>query len=364
MVERTNVRRLAKSGTISALLAIGAVIIYAILYPRYEVDHTKWYGVHWHPTWQDADFQELDLAKSAGAEMIRIGVSWRLMEPTQGKWDENWYMSALDQRIDYATKNGTAVLLMLGENPCWASPQQDACQIQNWDFWCPIGSEDAYANAMVHLVQRYGNNSLVVGYEVWNEPNGHYFWCNAPNVEQYVTLLKVTYEAVKAENPNMLVLGGSLAGTEMAYLNLMYRLDAQNYYDALAIHPYSGVTGPDECVNIRWSFECGMDKVVEIMAKNSDSDPIWLTEVGWSSFDGQQGVSKWEQARYLREMLTILNQKDWNVPVVIWYDLIDQAEQSDNRLGYFGLFNTDMEPKRIERFFPQHPTPEPYPADS
>src|SRR5690606_1875366 len=41
------------------------------------------FGVQWHPAWAEArDEAELALAYSTGAKVLRIGVSWRLLEPS------------------------------------------------------------------------------------------------------------------------------------------------------------------------------------------------------------------------------------------------------------------------------------------
>lgn len=361
MTERTNVRRMAKAVTIIMFLcmvASVAVLGYKMFWPQYKVDQTKWYGVHWHPQWNQSDFEALDVASEMGVEIIRLGVSWRLMEPTQDKLDEGWYMPAVDERIQYATDRGMAVLIMLGEVPYWASPDENSTANGNYDFWCPVGSEIEFANAMASLVQRYAENDLVVAFEVWNEPNLDYFWCQAPNAREYTTLLNATYEAVKTADPNAIVLGGSLAGADIIYLKQMYIYKAR--FDALALHPYSGTSSPTECLNARWAFACGVENIHEEMVANGDASNIWFTELGWANFEGDGGVTAEQQALYFKQAVDVMATADWDyVPVVIWYALVDRPEEADNREGYFGLVNPEMTPKPVADEFPLHPTPTP-----
>lgn len=306
-------------------------------------------GVHIHPTWDtQEDRKQLDLAHSIGADLVRIGVTWHLLEPRQGQYDLAWYVPQLDQLVRDAESRNLKILMMLGQTPCWAAP--DYCTGGQQFTWCPRARPTEYANALAFLVRRYGNR--VQAWEVWNEPNLTQFWCEEsnPRAAEYVTLLQHAYTAIKQVNNSASVLGGSIAGADTEYLRAFYTSGGGSYYDVLSLHPYSGTASPDDCSNPRWSYSCGVENVRNTMLANNDRRPIWFTEFGWSSFSGEGGISETSQASYLTESLDLAQAWDY-VPVAIWYTLTDIPNQSSNREGHFGLFREDLTPKPVVNSF-------------
>jgi hypothetical protein len=43
---------------------------------------------------------------------------------------------------------------------------------------------------------------------------------------------------MKAVSPNVIIVAGSLSGSDIDYLNEMYKSGIKNYYTVLAMHPY------------------------------------------------------------------------------------------------------------------------------
>jgi hypothetical protein len=71
-------------------------------------------------------------------------------------------------------------------------------------------------------------------------------------------MVKITSQRMKAISPNVTILAGCLAGSDIDYLNEMYKSGIKNYYNSLTMHPYTspyppGTSehgkeyGPDEC---------------------------------------------------------------------------------------------------------------------
>ena len=58
--------------------------------------------------------------------------------------------------------------------------------------------------------------------------------------KQFVDLLRLSYDVIKAENPEAVVISGGTAGSSNAgdYIKEMVNAGALNYMDALGIHPY------------------------------------------------------------------------------------------------------------------------------
>ena len=87
----------------------------------------------------------------------------------------------------------------------------------------------------------------IAAVEIWNEPNAISFYTPKPDPSGYVDLLKAAYPKVKAVDPSVVVLGGSMGSitdvagkaiNPVAYLSQMYAAGARPYFDALTFHPY------------------------------------------------------------------------------------------------------------------------------
>ena len=100
----------------------------------------------------------------------------------------------------------------------------------------------------------------------------------------------------------------------------------------------------------RWSF-LGYRTVHAVMLANNDPKPIWMTELGWSTYPGvctngawagqkPGGVSPELQATFMRQAYHCLAQNSY-VQVGIWYGLQDPLGSP----GDFGLLDQALQPK-------------------
>jgi hypothetical protein len=168
------------------------------------------------------------------------------------------------------------VILTVDETPCWASSAPAALlgscvpgEHSPANAW-PPSSPATYAAVVAFLAQRYGADLPVI--EVWNEPdqsNEHYF-AGPEKVVRYAALLRAAYTAIKQANPNVLVLGGSLVGSNGAFLRALYAAGIKGYYDALAVHFYTLTLAALRAFH-------------EVQLANGDTTPLWLDEFGWGS---------------------------------------------------------------------------------
>src|SRR3954453_23666845 len=135
-------------------------------------------GAQLHPLWGDetpTQFdQELELLKNAGANVVRIDLSWSSLE-TDGKGKySSWYVSKADTFLQHAQDRGLAVIATLWSTPCWASSASDtlkqSCSGAWWDRgvdrYPPTNATD-YADAAAYVAQRWG--SKLKALEIWNE---------------------------------------------------------------------------------------------------------------------------------------------------------------------------------------------------
>jgi hypothetical protein len=178
---------------------------------------------------------------------------------------------------------------------------------------------------MTALATRY--KGQVAAYEIWNEPNLHYEWGNfTPDPAAYTELLKAAYTAVKAVDPDALIISGGLATTgegsptaygDLEFLQGMYDAGAAGYFDALGSHPYTFGNPPDE--TDPWGLSLTrVEDQRRVMLDNGDTTtPVWITELGWAlntNWDlgehQKNTVTEPEQARYLADAYAKI-QTDW-----------------------------------------------------
>lgn len=150
-------------------------------------------------------------------------------------------------------------------------------------------------------------------YEVWNEPNLARFWPSGPNASEYAAMLAAAYPVMKLPDPVATVLMGGLSKNDYNYLQALYSSGGRPYFDAVAVHPYTGKVDPTLCWNqggtTKFAIDafCGIEEVRRTMVDNGDSaKKMWLTEFGWSSSTTLYGVSEATQALYLTKAFTKL----------------------------------------------------------
>jgi len=225
----------------------------------------------------------LQMVREMGATSIVEFFPWAYYHAEDGEiaWEHP------DMVIEHAAAQGLQVTARLGLTPDWARPPDTPLN------YLDAGAYQYFADFAARFAARYaGKVSQVI---VWNEPNLSFEWgYRATAAEDYVDLLAVVYPAIKAANPQMIVLAGALAPTlepagspwglnDLQYLNQMYQAGAAEYFDGLAVHVY-GLTfppevGPDpQLLNFR-----RVELMREIMVAHGDGEsPIYITETGWN----------------------------------------------------------------------------------
>ena len=119
-------------------------------------------------------------------------------------------------------------------------------------------------------MHRYGTKLTAI--EVWNEPdqsNEDYF-AGPDKAQNYARVLRAAYPAVKAANPGVLVLAGSLVGSNGVFLRSLYAAGIKGYYDGLSVHYYNLTLASVRAIR-------------EVQVANGDTKPLWLDEFGWTS---------------------------------------------------------------------------------
>ncbi len=283
-----------------------------------------------------ADDPALALARAAEFDTVVQVFPWREVEPTQNQF--HW--QATDQIVAGAEYYGLELVVRLDQHPAWASEVDLALN-------APPEELDDYRDFVQRVAARY--RGRIRAYIIWNEPNLAIEWGGRqPDPAAFTELLQVGYEAVKAGDPETLVVAAGLAPTnshdteamdERLFLQEMYRHGAAAYFDVLAAHPYSFGQPPDAPESDSDHPAFGrLAELRAIMVENGDRHkPVWITEMGWTINPPQEqpdiGVSLAQQATYLVDALALIRRDwPWVELVTVWN--LSRPEPGDPFGGY------------------------------
>jgi len=145
------------------------------------------------------DDQDVELIGSLGKPGkigARITFYWSDIEPTQG----NWQFTVYDDLVKRAASAQIPLLGVLAYAMKRVASAAGSTSGAPWALsFCPPDEVEQFATFAGMVAARYPQ---VLDWEIWNEPNTAYFWRPSPDPSAYVELLRRSYAAVKAANPN------------------------------------------------------------------------------------------------------------------------------------------------------------------
>jgi hypothetical protein len=224
-------------------------------------------------------------ARALHAKVVRTTVQWSALEPTEAGQLSVSALALADRLVSDASAAGIRVIMSVDSTPCWASSAPSAILSQcsplresEANAWTPANPA-TYGAFVAYLAARYGTQLAAI--EVWNEPDQvNEAYLAGPNKpEHYAALLQAAYPAIKAVNPSIPVLAGSLVGSNGAFLRQLYAAGIKGYYDGLAVHFYNLTLGSVRSIH-------------EVQLANGDTKPLWLDEFGWTSCWPQEAVQQ------------------------------------------------------------------------
>jgi hypothetical protein len=224
-----------------------------------QVEGPARFCVNTHLLWFDpaAAARDLDRVRLNGLTSVRFDVAWDRLEPdARGRFDAD-YLARLEIALDMATARGLQSIVTVLGTPGWARGHAGS-------LMTPPHDPADYGHALGYLAGRLAARRRLA-YEIWNEPNQVTFWSmpTGPDADVYTAMLREAYASIKAVAPGAVVLGGSLAFNDRAYLQAMFAAGAAGSFDALAIHPYSLDYDPDSSAEPTRSFRMAIEDALE-----------------------------------------------------------------------------------------------------
>lgn len=349
---------------------------------NYAVTERFRYGINATLYYTDRD-RALKLVSDAGFGWVRQQVHWKDHQRADGTilWGE------LDAIVAAAQAQGPKLLLAVTHAPDWATGLPGVAGLPD------RAHLPDYARFLGALAERYRGH--VHAYQIWNEinlatENGVQ---PIPAPAYYVEMLSLASTAIRAADPDALVISSSLAPTEwagdpdVAVSDLAYfrQLFADPRFwlhiDAVGVHVF-GCANPPESFwpdapgpgpgwnDSREFYFRRVEDVRRLMVERGYGDrQIWITEFGWTTANTTPGhefgqfVDPQEQAAYLVRALE-MGRDDyapwlgamfvWNLNfAVAWQAAGDPLHQ----MAGYSILNGDWSPRpayEALRAMPKH----------
>ena len=149
---------------------------------------------------------------------------------------------------------------------------------------------------------------MVEAIVLWNEPNNlsHWNFKLDPNWERFADMVKAASSAIRRVNPDITIVLGGVSSCDCNFVRLMASYGVMDYVDAVGVHGF-----PLDWNH--WQLNEWPERVAE--AADASGKPIWVTEVGVSSFGAEE-----VQDFGLQRTLTLLKDR---VERIHWYSLMD-----------------------------------------
>jgi hypothetical protein len=264
---------------------------------------------------------EYNLLKNIGNQWMRIDFSWNHIEPVHGQWNFAYF----DAYLATAANHSQKVLAILDYDTNWLNttgPYQETRPYIKPEY-IPFFLE--YVN---QTVRRYKDR--VAAFEIWNEPNIDNFW-KGPD-EEFFQLFNASAELIHSIDPEIIIVGGVLAGHDPIYLRKMFDANIMSKVDVISFHPYS--------TNAYEIYE----KSLEVRAVGESfgfTGEYWITEVG-NPTGGLYGHRVTEHDLSNHVIQSLIYATITNIDLIIWYCLFDSSDaqkEADptNSEWYFGL---------------------------
>jgi polysaccharide biosynthesis protein PslG len=196
-----------------------------------------------------------------------------------------------DHIVDVAEQYGLKMQVRLSNPPTWAQANPED---PNNNFAPPVDYQD-FVNYAVAVAERY--KGRIHHYQIWNEPNIFPEWGSADiNPEAFTDLLCRTYDALKAVDPEIVVISPALAPTvaltgqnlnDYIFFQRMYDAGAGDCFDIASAQGYGFYSGPtDRRMRPMYLTFAHHLYIRDIMVANGDSHkPIWISEAAWNPVD-------------------------------------------------------------------------------
>ena len=311
--------------------------------------------------------RELDSVRQLGANVHRSTIQWKLLQPwrahplpsASAPAPDGTLLDRIDEFYAAALARGITPIFVVGWAPVWATKYRNCSWL---DIECvriadsehnlsPDAEHIGHFRTYVAAVKARWPRALI---EAWNEPDA--FWAHpnytgsrafAASPEHFKAIQCAAYDASKSVNADP-VLSAAWAMERDTYARRVYAAGGARCWDIANFHPYPGTqTAFGAGSSIAYVF----DLFRRARRDYGDTDPIWVTETGYTT-TGTDPVTESVQAASSRRLYNRLVTMS-DVGAVLFHTLRDApfptapySSPSAPEYGY-GFFRRDWNPKPV-----------------
>jgi polysaccharide biosynthesis protein PslG len=190
--------------------------------------------------------RDLQLAKDGEFHWVKQRFEWRNIE---GRNKGNFEWNEPDRIVDALSQAGLKIIARVDNQPQWASST-----IQ-WPGSGPPDNPRDWSDFLTALATRY--KGRIQAYEIWNEPNIDREWGNKqPDPKAYAAMLQASSQAIKAADPQALVVSAGMSPTtendqhaipDLEFIQQVYAAGARDSFDILGVH--AAIFKADPCAD-------------------------------------------------------------------------------------------------------------------
>jgi len=312
---------------------------------RYQVGIQVEHSPDFNPENQDNWYRSV--SQDLGLKWVKQQVRWELMEPVPGEID--W--SVLDLIVPSAEKFDIKLMLSIVTAPDWS--REPGVYIERHG---PPADPKVYADFVGKILERYPGSIHAV--EVWNEQNIDREWTSiyGLSAQNYVTMLRTTYETIKAIDPGVIVISGALSPTglndgvgaydDFVYMDQLIRAGMLDYSDCVGAHhngynvspdyryneipndPSAIFRGPFDNPHHSWSFRSTLEGYANRIRAAGYDTKLCVTEFGWpvtedlggspAGFEFARDNTLEEQAEWIPKAMSNMEEWDFVWLAFIW----------------------------------------------
>ncbi len=292
----------------------------------------------------------IDLIASTGAKVTRVDLFWASVAPSpvenpEDPADPGYDFGRYDVILEGLAAKGITPIVSVYNSPPWAADGEPSATAVN-----PVAPDpDAYAQFMTAVATRYGGGFAggasgralpeVRHFELWNEPNLSAYLSpqvvdgRRVSLDSYAAMVKAAYPAIKAANPDALVIAG-VGGprgltndTGTGALDWLRGLVQRRIpLDAYSQHVYPAAA-PTAKTNAFPSWS-SIDQLLAEVERFAPGLPLYITEAGYTTAETpfrDVKVTEGQQARYLRQIFELPQVQNPRVRTIVWFNLQDNV---------------------------------------
>lgn len=259
---------------------------------------------------------------SLGVRSMRVDAPWASIETAPGRYRVPAW---LEEAVDSARAHDIEPLLILAYgHPLYGTdkPRSDSAR-------------EAFARYAAFLVRHF--EGRVRWYDLWNEWDAHTGRTTPGTADDYVTLARRVYPAVKRADRRAMLLSGGITpyGIERGFIERFIELGGLDYVDGVSLHPYNYL---ERTANIPEAAIAEVDRIHALTVAAGTERPVYVTEMGYPAFAGRGGVDRNTAAEYLSRFMLLAATRP-HIGGVWWYCLRDQGTDPANERHTFGVYD-------------------------